>query len=90
MQDNCISKQPVNFNQLKKHDGLELSILAQVARFSRNSYTPRCKTPSANIPKILYECKESQIDRSLKPVIEGEKTTCFGKSNRMRVRTMAA
>jgi alkylation response protein AidB-like acyl-CoA dehydrogenase len=63
----------------EQHGGLGLSILAQVAILEQFMYTA-VPFPFANVPNILYECKGSQIDRFLKPVIEGEKTTCFGQT----------
>jgi len=36
--------------------------------------------PFANVPNILYDCQGEQIEKYLKPVIEGEKTTAFGQT----------
>ncbi|MDB5316638.1 MAG: hypothetical protein JWO24_2482 [Rhodospirillales bacterium] len=36
--------------------------------------------PFANVANILYECKGEQIDRFLRPVIDGDKTTCFAQT----------
>jgi acyl-CoA dehydrogenase len=63
----------------EKHGGLGLSILAQVAILEQFMYTA-VPFPFANVPNILYECKGNQIDRYLTPVIEGDKTTCFGQT----------
>ncbi len=63
----------------EKHGGLGLSILAQAAILEQFMYTA-VPFPFANVPNILYECKGSQIERYLKPVIEGEKTTSFGQT----------
>lgn len=63
----------------EEHGGLGLSILAQVAILEQFMYTA-VPFPFANVPNILYECKGSQIERFLKPVIEGKKTTCFGQT----------
>jgi acyl-CoA dehydrogenase len=63
----------------EEHGGSGLSMLAQVAILEQFNYTP-VPFPFADVPNILYECKGDQIDRFLKPVIEGRKTTCFAQT----------
>jgi alkylation response protein AidB-like acyl-CoA dehydrogenase len=63
----------------EEHGGSGLSMLAQIAILEQFNYTP-VPFPFANVPNILYECKGDQIERFLKPVIEGEKTTCFAQT----------
>lgn len=63
----------------EEHGGAGLSMLAQVAILEQFNYTP-VPFPFANVPNILYECKGEQIERFLKPVIAGEKTTCFAQT----------
>ena len=59
--------------------GSGLSMLAQVAVLEQFNYTA-VPFPFANVANILYQCKGNQIDRFLKPVIEGEITTCFAQT----------
>lgn len=59
--------------------GPGLSTLAQVAILEQFYYTA-VPFPFANVPNILYECRGDQIERFLKPVIEGTKTTCFAQT----------
>lgn len=63
----------------EEHGGSGLSMLAQVAILEQFNYTP-VPFPFANVPNILYECKGEQVERFLKPVIAGEKTTCFAQT----------
>jgi acyl-CoA dehydrogenase len=63
----------------EQYGGSGLSMLAQVVILEQFMYTP-VPFPFANVPNILYECKGEQIERFLKPVIEGEKTTCFAQT----------
>jgi alkylation response protein AidB-like acyl-CoA dehydrogenase len=63
----------------EEHGGSGLPMLAQVAILEQFNYTP-VPFPFANVPNILYECKGEQIERFLKPVIDGEKTTCFAQT----------
>ncbi|PZW38893.1 acyl-CoA dehydrogenase [Humitalea rosea] len=63
----------------EEYGGLGLSMLAQVAILEQLFYTP-VMLPFANVANILYECKGDQIDRFLKPVIEGEKVTAFAQT----------
>ena len=59
--------------------GSGLSTLARVAILEEFYYTA-VPFPFANVPNILYECRGNQIDRFLKPVIEGTKTTSFAQT----------
>ena len=63
----------------EEHGGSGLSMLAQIAILEEFNYTP-VPFPFANVPNILYQCKGEQIERFLKPVIRGEKTTCFAQT----------
>ena len=63
----------------EEHGGLGLSMLAQVAILEQLMYSP-VPLPMANVGNILYECKGDQIERFLRPVIEGTKTTAFAQT----------
>lgn len=63
----------------EKFGGAGLSALAQIAILEQFYYTA-VPFPFANVPNILYECRGDQIERFLKPVIEGTKTTCFAQT----------
>lgn len=63
----------------EKFGGSGLSLLAQAVVLEEFMYSA-VPFPFANVPNILYECKGAQIDKYLKPVIEGEKTTCFAQT----------
>lgn len=63
----------------EQYGGSGLSMLAQVAILEQFNYTP-VPFPFANVPNILYSCQGDQVERFLKPVILGEKTTCFAQT----------
>jgi acyl-CoA dehydrogenase len=63
----------------EQYGGVGLPMLAQVAVLEELYYSP-IMLPIANVANILYECKGDQIDRFLKPVIEGEKVTAFAQT----------
>ena len=63
----------------EQYGGAGLSMLAQIAILEQFYYTA-VPFPFANVPNILYQCRGDQIDRFLKPVIEGEKFTCFAQT----------
>jgi acyl-CoA dehydrogenase len=63
----------------EQYGGSSLSMLAKVAILEQFYYTA-VPFPFANVPNILYECQGAQIDKFLKPVIEGKKTTCFAQT----------
>jgi len=63
----------------EEHGGLGLPMLAQVAVLEQLYYTP-VMLPLANVPNILYECKGDQVERFLKPIIEGTKFTAFAQT----------
>ena len=62
-----------------QYGGSDLSMLARIAILEEFMYTA-VPFPFANVPNILYECKGDQVERFLKPVIEGKKTTCFAQT----------
>ena len=63
----------------EQYGGAGLSMLAQIAILEQFYYTA-VPFPFANVPNILYQCRGDQIDRFLKPVIEGQKFTCFAQT----------
>jgi acyl-CoA dehydrogenase len=63
----------------EQYGGSSLSMLAKVAILEQFYYTA-VPFPFANVPNILYECKGAQVERFLKPVVEGKKTTCFAQT----------
>jgi alkylation response protein AidB-like acyl-CoA dehydrogenase len=63
----------------QEHGGLGLPLLAQVAILEQLYYSP-ITLPLANVANILYECKGDQVERFLKPVIEGTKVTAFAQT----------
>ena len=63
----------------EEYGGPGLSLLAQVAIMEQLMYTA-VPLPMASVGNILYECKGDQVERFLKPVIEGTKTTAFGQT----------
>ena len=54
----------------QQHGGSGLSMLAQVAILEQFNYTA-VPFPFANVANILYQCRGDQVDRFLRPVIEG-------------------
>ncbi|MBI3937707.1 MAG: acyl-CoA/acyl-ACP dehydrogenase [Betaproteobacteria bacterium] len=63
----------------EEYGGPGLSLLARAVIMEELNYSA-VPFPVAVVANILYECKGNQIDRFLKPVIEGEKTTCFAQT----------
>ena len=63
----------------EEHGGSGLSMLAQIAILEQFNYTA-VPFPFANVANILYQCEGDQVDRFLKPVIEGDMTTCFAQT----------
>ena len=63
----------------EEHGGMGLSLLAQVVVWEQFNYT-YVPFPFANVPSILYMCQGEQVDKYLKPVIEGTKTTAFAQT----------
>jgi acyl-CoA dehydrogenase len=63
----------------EEYGGPGLSMLARIAIMEQFNYTA-VPFPFANVPNILYECRGEQVEKYLKPVIEGEKTTCFAQT----------
>ncbi|WP_299289874.1 acyl-CoA dehydrogenase family protein [uncultured Paracoccus sp.] len=63
----------------EEYGGAGLSMLAQCAILEEFNYTP-VPFPFASVPNILYACKGDQVDRYLRPVMEGDKTTSFAQT----------
>jgi acyl-CoA dehydrogenase len=63
----------------EKFGGLGLPMLSQIAILEQFYYTA-VPFPFANVPNILYECQGDQIEKFLKPVVEGRMTTCFAQT----------
>lgn len=63
----------------KEYGGSGLSLLAKVVIMEEFNYTA-VPFPFADVPNILYECKGAQIERYLKPVIDGAKITAFAQT----------
>ncbi|HVZ43579.1 MAG TPA: acyl-CoA dehydrogenase family protein [Ramlibacter sp.] len=63
----------------EEYGGPGLGMLAQVAILEQ-LYTTPIMLPIANVPNILYECQGDQVERYLKPVIEGTKVTAFAQT----------
>ncbi|MFL2769640.1 MAG: acyl-CoA dehydrogenase family protein [Rhodospirillaceae bacterium] len=63
----------------EQHGGSGLSMLAQIAILEQFNYTA-VPFPFAHVANILYQCEGDQVDRFLKPVIEGEKITSFAQT----------
>lgn len=63
----------------ERFGGLGLPTLTQIAILEQFYYTA-VPFPFANVPNILYECRGEQVDRFLKPVVEGRMTTCFAQT----------
>jgi acyl-CoA dehydrogenase len=63
----------------EEHGGMGLSLLAQVVVWEQFNYT-YVPFPFANVPSILYMCQGDQVEKYLKPVIEGTKTTAFAQT----------
>jgi acyl-CoA dehydrogenase len=63
----------------EEYGGSGLSLLAQVVILEQFMYTA-VPFPFANVPNILYSCQGDQIEKHLKPVIEGNKVASFAQS----------
>lgn len=61
------------------HGGPGLSLLAQVVIEEEFFYSP-VPFPFVEVANILYESRGDQVERFLKPVIEGSKTTSFAQT----------
>lgn len=59
--------------------GSSLSNLARMVVVEQFMYTA-VPFPFINVPNILYEARGEQVERYLKPVIEGEKIHCFAQT----------
>ena len=69
------------FNMMvpEQYGGPGLSMLAQVAILEQFMYTA-VPFPFANVPNILYSCAGDQVERFLKPVMEGKKFASFAQT----------
>lgn len=63
----------------EEHGGLGLNMLTQMAILEEFMYTP-VPFPFASVANILFNCRGDQVERFLKPVLEGTKTTSFGQT----------
>jgi len=63
----------------EKHGGPGISMLSQMVIVEQFMYTA-VPFPFINVPNILYECQGDQIERYLKPVMNGEKVHCFAQT----------
>lgn len=63
----------------EEYGGSSLSLLAKIAVLEQFYYTA-VPFPFANVPNILYACRGPQVEKFLKPVISGAKTTCFAQT----------
>ncbi len=63
----------------EEHGGTDLSMLARIVAMEEFMYTA-VPFPFANVPNILYGCTGEQIEKYLKPVVNGEKTTAFAQT----------
>lgn len=63
----------------EQHGGMGLPLLAQIAIIEEFMYTA-VPFPWVNVPNILYECRGEQVERFLKPVIEGALIHCFAQT----------
>ena len=61
------------------YGGMGLGMLAQLVIMEEFMYTA-VPFPFVNVPNILYECQGEQIDRYLKPVLEGRKQGAFAQT----------
>ncbi len=63
----------------KEFSGPDMSTLARMAVIEQFMYTA-VPFPFVNVPNILYQCKGEQIERYLKPAIEGTRIHCFAQT----------
>jgi len=63
----------------EEYGGLGLGMLAQCVIMEEFNYCA-VPFPFAQVANILYEARPDQVDKYLKPVIEGQKTTCFAQT----------
>lgn len=63
----------------EEHGGSSLPMLAKVA-IMEEFYYCAVPFPIAEVPNILYYCKADQIERFLKPCIEGTKVAAFAQT----------
>jgi alkylation response protein AidB-like acyl-CoA dehydrogenase len=63
----------------EEYSGHDMSALARMVVIEQFMYTA-VPFPFVNVPNILYQCKGEQIDRYLKPAIEGTRIHCFAQT----------
>ncbi len=63
----------------EQYGGLGISLLARAVILEELNYCA-VPLPVAHVANILYECKGEQIEKYLKPVIEGTKNTSFAQT----------
>lgn len=63
----------------EQYGGSALGTLARMAIVEQFMYTA-VPFPFVNVPNILYSCAGEQIERYLRPAIEGEKIHCFAQT----------
>jgi acyl-CoA dehydrogenase len=63
----------------KEYSGHEMSTLARMVIVEQFMYTA-VPFPFVNVPNILYQCRGEQIERYLKPAIEGTRIHCFAQT----------
>jgi alkylation response protein AidB-like acyl-CoA dehydrogenase len=63
----------------KEHGGSGLSLLARAVIAEEFCYTA-VPFPTAEVPNILYHCKGSQVEKYLKPCIDGVKIGAFAST----------
>ena len=63
----------------EEHGGMGLGLLAQCVILEEFNYCA-VPFPFAQVANILYEARGAQVEKYLKPVIEGRKTTCFAQT----------
>ncbi len=68
-----------NMSITEEYGGSGLGLLAQAVVTEEFHYT-LVPFPRAHVSNILYSCKGEQIDRILKPAIEGTLRTCFAQT----------
>lgn len=63
----------------KEFSGHDMSTLARMVIIEQFMYTA-VPFPFVNVPNILYQCRGEQIERYLKPAIEGKRIHCFAQT----------
>jgi acyl-CoA dehydrogenase len=63
----------------EQYGGMGISLLARAVILEELNYCA-VPLPVAHVANILYACKGDQVEKYLKPVIEGQKNTSFGQT----------